>query len=68
MLECKQHDLVGLTSEARDIVSHEFDDFYIIYQPSSTETHVFNETTTEILNCLAHSSASSEYVMKWVSE
>lgn len=30
----------------------EWDDFYIVYQPSSAETHVFNETTAVILQCL----------------
>ena len=30
----------------------EWDEFYIVYQPSSAETHVFNETTALILKCL----------------
>ena len=29
-----------------------WDDVYIVYQPSSAETHVFNETTALILKCL----------------
>ncbi len=31
------------------------DDLYIVYQPSSAETHVFNETTASLLRCLDES-------------
>jgi PqqD family protein of HPr-rel-A system len=38
---------------------------YIVYQPSSAETHVFNETTALILECLEHGPRSSEGVKSW---
>lgn len=39
-----------------------WDDIYIVYQPSSAETHVFNETTALILRCLQHGPQSMEFV------
>ena len=40
----------------------EWDDVYIVYQPSSAETHVFNETTALILRCLEHGPLSADEV------
>lgn len=40
----------------------EWDDVYIVYQPSSAETHVFNETTALILKCLEHGPQSADEV------
>ena len=37
----------------------EWDDVYIVYQSSSAETHVFNETTALILKCLEHGPLST---------
>lgn len=34
------------------LVLQKWDDLYIVYQPSSSETHVFNETTVLILKSL----------------
>lgn len=42
-----------------------WDDVYIVYQPSSAETHVFNETTALILKSLAQGSRSAEGVKDW---
>jgi len=36
-----------------------WDDVYIVYQPSSAETHIFNETTALILKCLEHGPLSA---------
>lgn len=52
--------LMTLTLEASDLIWIEWDDAYIVYQPSSTETHVFNETTATILRCLERGSATME--------
>ncbi len=41
-----------LIAAERILVWQEWDDVYIAYQPSSTETHVFNETTALILERL----------------
>ncbi len=41
----KTHALSGLNWQ-------NWEDVYIVYQPSSTETHVFNETTATVLRCL----------------
>ena len=39
-----------------------WDDLYILYQPSSAETHVLNESTALILKCLQSSSGSPVYL------
>ena len=41
-----------LMAASRGLVWQDWDDVYIVYQPSSAETHVFNETTAAILRCL----------------
>jgi PqqD family protein of HPr-rel-A system len=41
-----------LISVRRELIWQDFDDIYIVYQLSSAETHVFNETTALILKCL----------------
>ena len=38
---------------------------YIVYQPSSAETHVFNETTALIMKCLKQGSRSIEGLKDW---
>lgn len=41
-----------LTKEALDLQWIRFDNAYVVYQPSSSETHIFNETTALILKSL----------------
>jgi PqqD family protein of HPr-rel-A system len=41
-----------LTSAGRELDWQEWDEVYIVFQPTSAETHVFNETTAAILRCL----------------
>lgn len=41
------------------------DDVYIVYQSSSAETHVFNETTALILRSLELGPLSAERVKVW---
>lgn len=57
--------LLGLTSASHGLVWQDWDDAYLVYQPSSTETHVFNETTTLILKCLEQGRLSAEAVKNW---
>lgn len=38
----------------------EWDGIYIVYQPSSAETHVFNETTASIMTCLQQDALSAD--------
>ena len=57
--------LLGLTSASRGLVWQSWDDVYLVYQPSSTETHVFNDTTTLILKCLEQGQLSTEGVKLW---
>jgi PqqD family protein of HPr-rel-A system len=52
--------MIKLSAAARGLVWREWDDTYIVYQPSSAETHVFNKTTTLILRCLEAESLSDE--------
>ena len=44
------------------LIWQEWEDIYIVYQPSSAETHVFNETTALILKCLEHGPLSADEV------
>ncbi len=55
--------LMKLESSARELLWQEWDDVYIVYQPSSTETHVFNGTTALILESLEQGPLSMEEVM-----
>ena len=57
--------LLGLTSASRGLVWQSWDDVYLVYQPSSTETHVFNDTTTLILKCLEQGQLSTEGAKNW---
>jgi PqqD family protein of HPr-rel-A system len=41
-----------LTHAGRELSWQDWNDVYIVYQPSSTETHVFNETTAAVLQSL----------------
>jgi PqqD family protein of HPr-rel-A system len=49
------------------LVWQAWDDVYLVYQPSSAETHVFNDTTTMILKCLEHGQLSTEGVKDWTA-
>ena len=49
-----------LVSARRELIWQEWDGIYIVYQPSSTETHVFNETTALILKCLEQGPLSAD--------
>ena len=51
-----------LISAAQDMLWQAWDDVYIVYQPSSAETHVFNETTALILKCLEDGPLSADKV------
>lgn len=57
--------VLGLASAGRGLVWQDWDDVYLVYQPSSAETHVFNETTALILKCLEHGPQSVEEVKDW---
>ena len=46
----------------RELIWQEWDAIYIVYQLSSAETHVFNETTALILKCLEQGSLSADEV------
>jgi PqqD family protein of HPr-rel-A system len=41
-----------ITSAGLELVWQDWEDVYIVYQPSSTETHVFNDTTATVLQSL----------------
>jgi PqqD family protein of HPr-rel-A system len=51
-----------LISARRELIWREWDDIYIVYQHSSAETHVFNETTALILKCLEYGPLSADDV------
>jgi PqqD family protein of HPr-rel-A system len=54
-----------LISAHRELVWQQWDEAYVVYQLSSTETHVFNETTALILRCLEQGPLSMEQVKDW---
>ena len=56
---------MNLISAYRELVWQQWDEVYIVYQLSSAETHVFNETTALILRCLEQGPLSMERVKKW---
>lgn len=45
-------DTLFLTHAGRELVWKAWDGVFIVYQPSSAETHVFNDTTAAILQSL----------------
>ncbi len=51
-----------LVSAHRELIWQEWDAIYIVYQLSSAETHVFNETTALILKSLEHGVLSADEV------
>lgn len=57
-----------LTPEAGGLVWVEWEDAYSVYQPSSTETHFFNETTALILEALKQGPLTLEGVADRVVE
>jgi PqqD family protein of HPr-rel-A system len=57
--------VLGLASAGRGLVWQDWDDVYLVYQPSSAETHVFNETTALILKGLEQGPLSEEAVKDW---
>ena len=53
------------TPAAGSLRWQEWDDVYLVYQASSAETHVFNDTTALILRCLEQGPQSLEAVRGW---
>jgi PqqD family protein of HPr-rel-A system len=49
-----------LVSSHRKLIWQKWDDIYIVYQSSSAETHVFNETTALILRILEQGQLTAE--------
>lgn len=55
-----------LLSAGSDLIWQQWNEVYIVYQPSSAETHVFNETTALILRSLEPGPLSSDRVLDCV--
>ena len=60
--------LLRLTPAAQDLIWKEWDDVFIIYQPSSAETHVFNVTTALILRTLEQGSLGDYEVRERIEQ
>ena len=54
-----------LVSAGRRLLWQEWDEHFLVFQPSSAETHVFNETTALILRCLEEGPRSVAEVKAW---
>lgn len=57
-----------LTPAGRGLLWQNWEDAYIVYQPSSTETHVFNETTALILESLEQGPLPMESIKHGILE
>jgi len=57
-----------LTAEAKELVWVEWEDAYSVYQPSSAETHFFNETTGLLLDSLKQGPLTLEAVADYIAE
>ncbi len=53
------------TPAAGSLRWQQWDDVYLVYQASSAETHVFNDSTALILRCLEHGPQSLAAVRSW---
>jgi PqqD family protein of HPr-rel-A system len=56
------------TEAARKLIWKDWHDGISVYQPSSGETHFFNETTALILKRLERGPASLEDIRAWTAE
>jgi PqqD family protein of HPr-rel-A system len=65
MVCCAKVDRLVTTPAGCALRWHEWDEVYIVYQPSSTETHVFNETTALILRSLEQGPMPAHKVREW---
>ncbi len=53
------------TPAAGSLRWQQWDDIYLVYQASSAETHVFNDTTALILRCLEQGPQSLAAARSW---
>jgi PqqD family protein of HPr-rel-A system len=56
------------TRAAAELAWVDWGDVYIVYQPSSAETHVFNETTALILKVLEQGALSLKDVIEQIGQ
>ncbi|MCX7108980.1 MAG: HPr-rel-A system PqqD family peptide chaperone [Proteobacteria bacterium] len=55
-----------LTPEGHGLTWQSWDGIYIVYQASSTETHVLNETTAGVLRCLTEGHSTLDQISEWI--
>jgi PqqD family protein of HPr-rel-A system len=53
-----------LTSAGQALIWQNWEDVYIVYQPSSTETHIFNDITAAVLHSLEKSTLTVTEVVE----
>ena len=56
-----------LLPTAKTLIWQKWDDLYLVYQPSSAETHVFNETSALILASIESGSLPTVSVKEWTA-
>lgn len=44
--------MITLAPAVTNLIRQQWDDLLVVFQPTSAETHVFNQTTAAILACL----------------
>lgn len=60
--------MIALLPSDRPLICERLDDLYMVFQPASAETHVFNETTFLILERLKNGPCSLDCVKSWTEE
>ncbi len=56
-----------LLPAGKALIWHKSDDLFIVYQPSSTETHLFNEISALILASIEQGPRSIDAVLEWAA-
>ncbi|MBL8398804.1 MAG: HPr-rel-A system PqqD family peptide chaperone [Candidatus Accumulibacter sp.] len=57
-----------LLPAAKALIWQKWDDLYLVYQPSSAETHVFNETSALILASIERGPRPLASVREWTAD
>lgn len=52
------------TNAVAELLWENWEDMFIVYQPASAETHVFNQCTATILDCLENGLLSSDILKR----
>lgn len=60
--------MIALIPSDRPLICQKLDELYIVFQPASAETHVFNETSFLILERLKNGPCTLDDIKSWTEE